>query len=193
MSSEQFMQMLYLVVLGAAIGGAVMMQHRGRLGRFAQSLAIWILIFLGAAAAYGLWDQIAPSQASRQAVIGPAGQLVIPRAWDGHYYVTARVSGVPVRFVVDTGATNVVLSQRDARRVGIDPRQLVYMGRAQTANGMVRTARVTLHDVMLGRFTVPRVTANVNEGRMGTSLMGMSFLQDFGKIEITRNRMTLSR
>ena len=57
---------------------------------------------------------------------------------------TLEINGTPVRFMVDTGASDIVLSRRDAERVGIDPAALGYLGRARTANGTVPTARVRL-------------------------------------------------
>ena len=66
--------------------------------------------------------------------------MEVPRSADGHYYLTMEVNGAPIRFVVDTGATELVLSRADAERAGIDTGGLIYSGRAFTANGMVETA-----------------------------------------------------
>ncbi len=193
MNSDQTAQILYLVLLGAAIGGSLMMQGRKNLGRMAQQMVIWALIFLGVLAGYGLWDQIGRTVMPQQSVIGPAGQIEVPRAGDGHYYVVLKISGVKVRFVIDTGATDMVLTAQDARRVGIDPASLAYIGQASTANGIVKTARVWLKDVSLGNYTDPSVRADVNGGQMETSLLGMSYLQKFGKIEIAGDKMVLTR
>ena len=56
----------------------------------------------------------------------------------------SRSTARPVRFMVDTGASDIVLSRRDAERVGIEPGSLSYLGRARTANGAVATAPVRL-------------------------------------------------
>ena len=98
-----------------------------------------------------------------------------------------------VNFVVDTGATDVVLSEVDARRVGLDPEGLIYSGRASTANGIVRTARVRLEDVSVGGFDEGSLRASVNEGALETSLLGMSYLQRFERIEIRGDRLILER
>jgi aspartyl protease family protein len=193
MNSDQTAQLVYLVLLGAAIGGSLMMQGRNNLGKMAQQMVIWALIFLGVLAGYGLWDQVGRTVMPQQSVIGPAGQIEVPRAGDGHYYVVLKISGVKVRFVIDTGATDLVLTARDARRVGIDPATLAYIGQASTANGIVKTARVWLKDVSLGNYTDPSVRADVNGGQMETSLLGMSYLQKFGKIEIAGDKMVLTR
>ena len=103
--------------------------------------------------------------------------MEVPRAFDGHYYLTLDLNGVPVDFVVDTGATDMVLTRADAARIGLDPDALAYTGVAGTANGQVRTARVRLDEVSLGGILDRNLPASVNEGVMDTSLLGMSYLR----------------
>jgi aspartyl protease family protein len=117
----------------------------------------------------------------------------VPRSPDGHYYLTLDVNDMPVRFVLDTGATSIVLTQADARRAGIDPGALAYTGRASTANGTVRTAAVRLETIALGPVVDRQVPAVVNEGEMQQSLLGMSYLQRWGSIEIAGGALTLTR
>jgi aspartyl protease family protein len=95
--------------------------------------------------------------------------------------------------VVDTGATEMVLSQDDALRVGIDPDRLIYSGVAATANGTVRTARVRLNEVALGPITDRNVAVYVNEGPMQGSLLGMGYLQRYDRLEIADGRLILER
>jgi len=103
------------------------------------------------------------------------------------------VNGTPVDFVVDTGASQVVLSQFDARRVGLDPTALNYLGIANTANGQVRTAAVTLDTVTLGGYRDEDVRAVVNGGEMNGSLLGMTYLSRYDSISITDGELILSR
>ena len=98
-----------------------------------------------------------------------------------------------MRFLVDTGASGIVLSRRDAEKVGLDPGGLAYLGTAQTANGRVATAGVRLGLVRLGTFTDTGVPASVTEGGLDTSLLGMSYLDRFANIAISGDVMTLTR
>ncbi|MGZ3305436.1 MAG: retropepsin-like aspartic protease family protein, partial [Asticcacaulis sp.] len=50
----------------------------------------------------------------------------IPKAADGHFWANATVNDKAVRFLVDTGATVVVLTEADAQRLGIDKTTLVF-------------------------------------------------------------------
>ncbi|MEL6682615.1 MAG: TIGR02281 family clan AA aspartic protease [Pseudomonadota bacterium] len=192
MSTDQIMQLTYLVLLGAAIAGSAIVAGRRNMGKMAQQAAIWALIFVGVIGAYGLWDDISGDVAARQTVVDE-GQVTVPRSPDGHYYLTLDVNDVPIRFVVDTGASQVVLSQDDARKVGIDPTSLNYFGSAQTANGVVRTASVDIETVALGPMRDRNVRAVVNGGMMDDSLLGMTYLGLFDRIEIFNGELILSR
>jgi aspartyl protease family protein len=191
---EQFdtNRLVYLVILGSVIGLWFFVQNRDSLGKLAQYAAIWGLIFLGAVAVVGLWGDIRQTVQPRQSVMAE-GRIELPRAPDGHYYLTAQVNGVPLRFVVDTGASQIVLSQQDARRAGIDTGSLVYTGRAFTANGEVRTAPVRLDRVEVGPIRDTNVRAVVNGGEMAGSLLGMAYLQRFSRVEITGAKLVLER
>ncbi|MET4130054.1 TIGR02281 family clan AA aspartic protease [Roseovarius sp. MBR-6] len=185
-------RLVYLVILGAVIGLWFFVQSRESLGKLAQYAAIWGLIFLGAVAVVGLWGDIRQTVQPRQSVMAE-GRIELPRAPDGHYYLTAQVNGVPLRFVVDTGASQIVLSRQDARRAGIDTGSLVYTGRAFTANGEVRTAPVRLDRVEVGAIRDGDVRAVVNGGDMAGSLLGMEYLQRFSRVEITGGKLVLER
>lgn len=193
MSDFEYARLFYLVLLGGAVMLWFFAQNRNSLGRVTQQALVWGLIFVGVIAAVGLWGDIRQTVRPGQVVLSEAGRIEVPRAPDGHYYLTADVNGTPVNFVIDTGASQIVLSERDARRVGIDTAGLVYVGRAITANGEVRTAPVRLDRLAIGPFADERVRAVVNEGALDRSLLGMDYLQRFSSVEIAGNRLILTR
>lgn len=192
MDGEDFARLGYLALLLAAIGGWVIVEYRGRMAQALRVAAAWGLIFLGVMAAYGLWNDIRGPQAIPDQILTDSGRVELPRAPDGHYYATLTVNGVDLRFMADTGASTMVLTQADARAIGLDPDTLLYLGQAYTANGVVRTARVTLDSVAFGPFADSGVSAWVNEGEMDVSLLGMDYLGRF-RIEIAGDRMILGR
>ena len=184
-------RLIYLIVLLVMVAGWFLMQTREGLNKTLQHAAVWAMIFVGGAAAVGLWQDI--SRPASQTRMTDAGQIIVPRSADGHYYLTAQINGADVRFVLDTGATDMVLTQSDARRAGLDPDQLTYLGRANTANGEVRTAFVRLDAVQLGDVTDRDVAAVVNGGQMEDSLLGMGYLQRWGRLEIANGELILTR
>ena len=192
MTTDQIMQITYLTLLGGAIAASYFVSQRGQMGRVAQQASIWGLIFIGMIAAIGLWSDIRGSVAPQQAVTA-GGEIVLPRQSDGHFYARLDVNGTPVTFMVDTGATQMVLSREDARRAGIDADGLRYLGQASTANGVVRTANVTLDQVGFGGVTQADVPAVVNDGEMFGSLLGMSYLRNFSNIQISDDNLILTR
>ncbi|UWQ17149.1 TIGR02281 family clan AA aspartic protease [Jannaschia sp. M317] len=195
MDTDSTMRLIYLGLLGSVIGFYVFVSHRHRMGQMLQQAAIWFFIFVGFVVVYGFWNDIRDIALPGQSVVAEDGALVVsvPRQRDGHYHLTLIVNGATVPFIVDTGATDLVLTRQDAARVGLDPDTLRYLGRANTANGSVETAEVRLDEVQLGQILDRNVPAVVNGGDMRQSLLGMSYLQSFGRIEIENDELRLIR
>ncbi|WP_419739754.1 retropepsin-like aspartic protease family protein [Ruegeria sp.] len=193
MDTDNVMRLVYLSVLGTAVVFWFLAQNRQSLNKTLQQVMAWVFIFVGVVAVVGLWEDI-------RTTVGPAPQMTVtgetievPRSADGHYYLPVHVNGEPITFLVDTGASQIVLSDKDARRAGIDPNQLNYFGRALTANGEVRTAPVRLDTLTVGPITDQNVSAWINEGELHKSLLGMDYLHRFSNIQFTDGRMILSR
>jgi len=186
-------RLAYLALLGTVLVVWFVVHNRQSMGRLAQQAVAWGLIFLGVIAVYGLWGDIRQTVRPRQSVVSANNTVEVPRAPDGHYYLTLMVNDVPVEFLVDTGASMVVLTQKDAIRIGLEPDDLAYVGRAVTANGEVRTAPVRLDSVALGPISDRNIRAWVNQGEMWQSLLGMSYLQRWSRIEITGRGLLLTR
>ncbi len=193
MSSFEIGNLAYLGLLGAVLVFWVFVQNRDAIGKKFQQMAAWGFIFLGTIAVIGLWGDIRQTVLPTQAVFADQGRIELPRAPDGHYYVTVDINSAPIRFVVDTGATGVVLTEGDADRAGISTRDLAFFSEAMTANGPVRTAPVRLDRVTLGPFSDSDVRAYVNSGEMEQSLLGMSYLRRFSRLEISGGKLVLER
>ena len=191
MSDDGFARLIYLGFLMAAVVGWGLVEYRGRLGQALRVWLAWAMIFIGLMAGYGLWNDVKNSGFARQ-TIGEAGELIVPRSPDGHYYLTLTINGTDISFVADTGATNMVLSPDDAAAVGIKVQDLNFMHSAETANGTVDIARTRLDSVILGPFADRDVTAWVNGAAMEGSLLGMDYLGMF-EIQISGDKMVLRR
>ena len=111
----------------------------------------------------------------------------------GHYFIKALVRGIPVLFLVDTGATRLVLSPADAERVGISRDYLRFTGTSRTAGGVVKVAPIQLREVSVGPITLERVDATVNSVPMRFSLLGMAFLERLRGFSFEGDRLTLSQ
>jgi len=109
---------------------------------------------------------------------GGGTQIVLTAGSGGHFITDGSINGKIVRFLVDTGATNVSMGQAEAQRLGIDYSR-GQRGIARTANGDVVVTRVTLGSVRVGDVTVYNVDAIVTPMAMEHILLGNSFLSRF--------------
>jgi clan AA aspartic protease (TIGR02281 family) len=108
----------------------------------------------------------------------------------GHVLLTATTNGAPVRFMVDTGATLVVLNPDDARAAGIRRSDLVFNHTVQTANGPVHSAPVLLREIRIGELSIEKVQAAVIDSQ-GQSVLGMSFLGRLKGFEMRGRVLTI--
>ena len=132
-----------------------------------------------------------PTRPHQGRVIEGGQAVVFRRARGGHFIVEADVDGVTIPFLVDTGASDLVLSPADAQRLGFDLARLRYDRVFITANGRVKAASVVLSTVAIGPIVVHNVRASVNGVAMEGSLLGLSFLDRIGGYRVERNTLTL--
>ena len=118
-------------------------------------------------------------------------QLVLRSSRNGHFTLEAEVDGTPIDFMVDTGATTVVLSPADASRVGLNPATLDYNAVFETGNGRTRVALVTLDELTIGSLDLYDVEAAVITKPMSMSLLGMSALERLDGYEVHGDQMIL--
>ena len=110
---------------------------------------------------------------------------------DGHFVVEALADGVPILMMVDTGASDVILSPADALRLGIDTSGLAFVRVYETANGMVLGAPLVLQELRIGPVSVRNLRASVIDTPMDHSLLGMGFLSRTGGYEVKGDSFTL--
>lgn len=191
------MGLIYSVILLVTIGSAIVVSLRMGLGEFARNAAIWAGIILLLSVAYAFRSEIGYIGQRVAGAANPArgysagDAMVFERGRDGHFHVQAEIAGKPVDFLVDTGASNVVIAPRDARRLGLRPPRDQFFERYYTANGAIMAAPVLLDSVRIGDIEVARVRASVVESDLRVSLMGMSFLDKLGGVEISGDRLVL--
>lgn len=116
--------------------------------------------------------------------------MVVNRAGDGLFYVTAKVNGRRVRFVVDTGSTHVVIGRRDALALGIAAAPASRQ-RVRTAHGDSAMAWVKLPGIQIGTRQLASMRAIVIADGPDVSLMGQEMLSQLGPVRIDGNRLTL--
>lgn len=182
------------VIIAVIFGGAAAFWSRASLWKIAKVAGLWAVIISGISVFYLYRSDFA---ARFMTSLDPAGVtstdegLVVRRARDGHFWLRARINGVPLLMMVDTGASNVVLSPEDAAKAGFSASNLTFDRVAQTANGEVKFAGATAGRFSIGAATFFDVPITVNGADMSGSLLGMSVLDRFASIEFRGNSMIL--
>jgi aspartyl protease family protein len=192
--------------LGVLLTAVIAQVRRGQLGVMLRYALTWILIFLGIVTAYAFRDEfgfvkdrvvaeVLPQRGTVASKSEPGGETSVSfrSRSGGHFVVEAVIRGETIRFMVDTGASDVVLTPADAQRIGLHPATLNYTQRYNTANGIVMGAPVTLDRVQIGPIDVANVRASVNKAPMAGSLLGMSFLNRLAGYEVRNGVLTLKQ
>jgi len=185
------------LVTAVAIGSIIILSLRLQVGEFLRYGLIWGGIVAALAIVYAYRHDIS-SVAERVAAAAIPGRgyssgeaMIFERGPNGHFRVEAQVKGERITFLVDTGASNVILSRADAKRIGIEPEEKDYFERYYTANGVVMAAPVLLEELEIGSIRVAKVRASVTQSDLGVSLLGMSFLNELSGFEIKEDRLIL--
>ena len=169
---------LWAVTTFAAIGVAASLAGE-RMSRLARP----------GAAASGREVPAAPTGGRAEA---SGGTVTVHGDVRGHFTVEAAVDGRRLAMMIDTGATIVALSHEDALAAGIRPFPADFTRTISTANGIVAVAPVRIRELRVGAIAVRDVEAVVvPQGRLRTSLLGMSFLRRLRGFDIADNRLTL--
>ncbi|HEY4030507.1 MAG TPA: TIGR02281 family clan AA aspartic protease [Caulobacteraceae bacterium] len=162
--------------------------------RYAAFAVVGALLALGAlqvgtgSAAHAAAD--APLRGPQGSDIESAARLA--KAPDGHFWADAMVDGHAVHVLVDTGASSVFLTPRDAERLGLYTGGLVFDRTVHTAGGDSLAARVKLRSVSVGSVRVANVEALVIGRGLPTSLLGMSYLGRLSRFEATPSTLVLN-
>ena len=111
-------------------------------------------------------------------VISANGDVVIKRARDGHFYVAGHVNGNPVKFLVDTGASLVGVSEKFAQKAGLVGGESTFF---KTANGDLPGRIIANVPINVGPISVSGIRVGVGlEGHeVNDALLGQNFLSKF--------------
>ena len=114
-------------------------------------------------------------------------EVVLQRNRQGHYVANGTINGVPVTFLLDTGATDVAIPAAIARKARL---KQGYINQAATANGIIQVYSTTLDELQLGNIRLHDIKASITPSMGGeTILLGMSALK---QVEFTQRGSNLT-
>lgn len=171
------------------------------LGKTLKYLAFWAALLIALIYAYSFRDDLNSAYMRIKGELLPTvpqnaggGTVTLRRNIDGHFSVRVLINGEPTTFLVDTGASSVVLPYRVADALGYDPAALNFFVQVGTANGMAVAAPIRIDRMEVGEIVLTNVAAMVLEqGKLEQPLLGMSFLNRLSGFDVTGNTLTLRR
>lgn len=172
---------------------------RGRWLSALRDLLLWLMLLFGLLAGYAyrfelqdVVNRVLAEVAPGYVVVARGGEVTIARSLNGSFTLAGRINGKNARFIFDTGASAVVLTDATARAVGINPDALAFSVAVSTANGRTMAARIRLDRLDIGSITETRVEALVTKpGALFENLLGMSFLERLASYEVRDNRLIM--
>lgn len=190
--------LIYSLILLAFLLSSLFFRREFKLSQTLKYLAIWFALILSGVLLYSfrfefqsvknrLMGELNPSSAQ----ITKSGKITINISKDGHFYLKSKINNKPVLFMIDTGASDIVLNLKDAKNAGINFSELIFNKRYQTANGAIYGASTTLNKIEISGVKFYNIKASVNQADLGVSLLGMSFLRKFKKYEFYQDKLVL--
>jgi len=200
LDDDSWARLIYLGLLLSVIVTGLSAGFVRNMRRSLRDIGIWLALGGGLLLVYSFADEFGMVADRLSGQVDPTsprqmadGGVAITADERGHFVLRAQVEGAPVVFMVDTGASNVVLSHQAARAIGLDPDTLAYTQLTSTANGMGRSAPVTLSSIQVGDITLRDVGGSVNMADLDQSLLGMSFLSRLSGFSIESGELVLYR
>ena len=197
-SDQDKPRLVYYLGWLALLSAGFVFARRMRFGEIARNIAIWTGIGAVLVLGYSYRDAFSDVSARVRGEFLPGNPvevgahcMALTQDENGDFYVYGTANGARIRFLVDTGASDVVLAPADARRLGIDVARLTFVPGYETANGIGAGARVTLNTLSIGQFTLWNLPVSVNRTDMHASLLGMAFLKRMKSFEFRGRQLVL--
>jgi aspartyl protease family protein len=198
LSVDDFGSLAYKLAILVFLGAAVLTMFRERFTQTITAALLWVVVGLVLVIGYSYRFELGNVADRVMAELIPGhvishGRTVeVARTNSGDFDISARVNGVHVAMVLDTGASSVVLTQQDAKAIGLPLEVLNYTVSIDTANGRTRAAQVTLDRLAVGGLEERSVEALiVQPGQLRTSLLGMSFLNRLQSWQVSGDRLIM--
>lgn len=199
LTQDQTAQAIPLVVILIVVAGAVFSRRR-RLSEIVGNMVLWAGIFAVMIVGYTYRYELSGAARRVMSELTPGAAVVsqdgasatFARGFSGSFQLNAKVNDAPTTMIFDTGASAVVLTREDARRAGIDTGNLRFEVPVQTANGTGMAAPIVIDEVQVGNISRRNVRAFVaDDGALGMSLLGMTFLETLSRYAVTRDSLEL--
>lgn len=196
---SEFTQLIYLSILLVSLLASITFNNHLKISTLLKQALIWLLIALLLIVVYSyrhnlhqitqrISSELLPSKARK---VGDR-KIAIKASDNGHFYVDLKINKVPIRFMIDTGASDVSMSAQDAKRANINTKNLSYFKQYQTANGIITGAISNAKEIEITGIIFNNVAVSISQSDIKTPLLGISFLKKFKKYEFYQDQLILT-
>ncbi len=198
LSQADHQNSIYYIILLAILISSLFFRRELKLSQAIKYLAWWSIIAIIVVIIYSYRYEFSDFKNRILGEINPTAarvidnQIIINLSQDGHFYVDTKINGKALRFMIDTGASDIVINPDEAKKIGIDLDNLRFDRHYQTANGTVYGASISIQEIEISGVKFNNIPASINGADMGTSLLGMRFLRQFKKYEFYQDKLILT-
>ena len=190
--------LIWLIAILAMSSAGLIFARRINIRETVRNILIWVAIAAVLLVGVSFRDEIETVAMRVRSELVPGyalesgeHEMVLTESDGGNFFIFGEANGIRIRFLIDTGASDTVLSPADAANLGIDMTALDFSKVYNTANGLGRGASYTLDSLSVGPISISPMPVSVNQAEMGSSLLGMTFLRRLRSFEIQGRRLIL--
>lgn len=185
--------LIFLVLVASSLAA-----RRAPMGQIMKMALMWIGIFIILFIIFSfraefsfVWDRVKSDIAGTSNQSSNGQEIILTQKDDGHFWLRASVNGVPIDFLVDSGATVIAISTMDADKANIpyDINSIPVL--TDTANGVSKNYRATIDVLKTEGATFEDVNILVAPNLGNVNLLGMSYLNRLQSWRVEGNRMIL--
>jgi len=196
-TEDQNINLVFAIGALVLVGSALFSRRIG-LGEMVRTALAWVAIFAVFIVGFSyqrellaVWNRVSGEMtgANEQAIVGDT--LRIRQSADGHFWVDAKVNALPVRFLIDSGATTTAMTLRTAQSADINMSESPFPVVLITANGSVEAQRGTIQSLQIGPMVAQDLPVVVAEEFGDSNVIGMNFLSKLGSWRVEGAEMVL--
>jgi len=122
----------------------------------------------------------------------PTNNIIYMKKKEGVYWIDSKVNDIPMKFIFDTGATNVCISRTEAllmiKNGSLTEDDFIGVASTQLADGSITVGtRIILRKIVIGSYILRNIEALVVDNEDAPLLLGQSALSLLGKLQIDFN------
>ncbi|MGB5724483.1 MAG: TIGR02281 family clan AA aspartic protease [Parasphingorhabdus sp.] len=197
MTEDQNINLVFAIGALVLVASALFSRRMGFAEIIRTALA-WVAIFAVFIVGFSyqneilaVWNRVSGevSGANEQLVVGDT--LRIRQSADGHFWANATVNALPVRFLIDSGATTTAMTLQTARSAGIEISGSPFPVILTTANGSVEAQRGTIQSLQIGSMVAKDLPVVVAEEFGDSNVIGMNLLSQLKSWRVEGREMIL--